>query len=161
MSVFYYNVSPTGDVATSATANTQVDHLRMLTVANQRAVKIVGLYMTGKGAAQTSITGIEVTLERFATPSTVGTAITPAATETGYPAAALTAFTGPTIGATPTLQLSVGCMSSGVGGWTALNPAHARTLQPNGGANGNLDLLSETQGTVALNFHYDLEFSEG
>lgn len=158
---FYYLVSPTGDVATSATANTQVDHLRTLSVANQRPARIVGLYLTGKGAAQTSITGIEVTLERFATPSTLGTAITPAPRETGNPAAALTAFTGPTIGGTPTLQLSVGAMSSGVGGWVALDPDHAIVLQANGGANGNLDLLSETQGAVALNFHYSVELLEG
>ena len=157
---FYFATAPTADVATSASANTAVDHLRTLTVA-QQAAAVTKLDLIGKGAAQSTITGIEIRLSRFTTPSTVGSGITPAKRNSDQPAANLTAFTGPTIGATETIQWSGGMMSSGQGGFTPLDPYDdAIYLVANGGANGNLDLLSQTEGTAALNFHYTLGHRE-
>ncbi len=85
---FFYSTVPTADVATSASANTSVDHLRTLTVGRDAA--LVKLDLVGKGAAQSTITGIE-----------------------------------------------------------------ARS-----GANGNADVLSQTEGTVALSWKYTLGHRE-
>lgn len=155
-----YNIAPPAAVTTSASANTDVDHLRLLTVA-ARMAWVKALALRGKGAALTTITAIEVMLKRFATASTAGSAITPIPRDlSGSVAARLTAFTGPTIGATPTIQLAIGCGATGPGGWIAPDVDSYITLDANGGANGNLDLISQTSGTVALPFGYDIEFGE-
>lgn len=155
-----YNIAPPAAVTTSASANTDVDHLRLLTVA-ARMAWVKGLQLRGKGAALTTITGIEVMLKRLATPSTVGSAITPIPRDlSGTVAARLTAFTGPTIGATPTIQLAIGCGATGPGGWIAPDVDSYITLDANGGANGNLDLISQQAGVVALGFGYDIEVGE-
>lgn len=159
--MFIYNITPTASVATSASANTDVDHLRTLTVAG-RAARIIGCYLIGKGAALTSLTGIVIKLKRFSTPSTVGSAITPAPRDiVAAPAADLTAFTGPTIGTTPTIQVAFGCGAAGPGGWVAPNEKAGIFLGAGGGANGNLDLISQTGGTTAMNFEYSTEHEEG
>lgn len=155
-----YNIAPPAAVTTSGTANTDVDHLRLLTVA-ARMAWVKALQLRGKGAALTTITGIEVMLKRFATASTAGSAITPIPRDlSGAVAARTTAFTGPTIGATPTIQLAIGCGATGPGGWTAPDVDSYITLDAGGGANGNLDLISQTAGVVALAFGYDLETGE-
>lgn len=155
-----YNTAPPAAVTTSGSANTDVDHLRLLTVA-ARMAWVKSLLIRGKGAALTTITGIEVMLKRFATASTAGSAIVPAPRDqSGSVAARLTAFTGPTIGATPTIQLAIGCGATGPGGWTAPDADSYIDLDAGGGANGNLDLISQTSGTVALPFGYDLEHGE-
>lgn len=155
-----YDISPPAAVTTSASANTDVDHLRLLTVAARMAwVKALGTH--GKGAALTTITGINLWLKRFATPSTVGAAITPTPRDqSGQVAARLTAFTAPTIGATPTIAKAIGCGATSPGGWVAPDVDSYITLDAGGGANGNLDLISQTAGVVALGFGYDMEVGE-
>lgn len=155
----YYSIIPTSDVATSATANTLVDHLRLLTVGNQAWVSKLDL--VGKGAAQTSITGTEIDLIRYGTASTSGGAITPNPRVPTSPAATTTAFTGPTVGTTAKYQWSGGMMSSGQGGFVPLDPNDdAIELYSGGGTNGNVDLESQTEGTVALNLKYTLGMFE-
>lgn len=153
-----YNIAPPAAVTTSASANTDVDHLRLLTAASRVAL-ITSLLLRGKSAAQTTITGIEAMLKRFATASTVGSSIVPVARK-GATTAILTAFTGPTIGATPTIEAAFGCTITGPGQWSAETPDHYIDLDANGGANGNLDLISQTAGVVALPFGYNLSFLE-
>lgn len=157
---FYYGTAPTADVVTSASANTSVDHLRTLTVG--RDASIVKLDLVGKGAAQATITGLEARLSRFTTASTAGSAITPAPRNKDTAAATLTAFTGPTIGATETIQWAGGMMSSGQGGFFTTDPMadDGVFLNNGGGAGGNVDLISQTEGTVALNFKYTLTHRE-
>lgn len=157
--MFVYNTAPPAAVNTSASANTDVDHLRLLTVAARMAY-VKALYCRGKAFAATTITGIEVMLKRMATASTVGSAITPNPRDAGSPAARLTAFTGPTIGATPTIQLAIGFGATGPGQWVAPDVDSYLDLDAGGGANGNLDLISQTGGTVAMPFGYDLEHGE-
>lgn len=157
---FYFRTAPTADVATSASANTSVDHLRTLTVG--RDCCITKLDLIGKGAAQSTITGIEVRVSRFATASTSGSAITPAKANPDSPAATLTAFTGPTIGSTETIQWAGGMMSSGQGGFQPIDPSmdDGIILANAGGANGNADVLSQSEGTAGLNFKYTLAHRE-
>jgi hypothetical protein len=154
---FIYATAPSANVATNATVNTDTDHLRLLTVAAKGAA-VKALYLVGKGAGLTAISGIAVRLVRLATASTVGTAITPTPRGT-VGTASTTAFTAPTVGATPTQQLVIGCGAAGPGGWVAPDVDSQIFLDANGGASGNLDLISSS-GTIALNFQYSLEHAE-
>lgn len=153
-----YNTSPPANVATSGTANTDADHLRILTVSPRMAF-VRALYLKGKGAGLTAISGIEASLKRFATASTVGAAITPQPQDARGAAAVTTFFTGPTIGATPTIALSVSCGASGPSGWVAQDRDDEIVLEGAGGANGNLDLISQS-GTISLNFGYSIRHGE-
>jgi hypothetical protein len=157
---FYYNVSPGTNLTTNATANTETDHLRFLTVANQRPCLVNAIALIGKSAGATSLSGIALHVKRFGTPSTGGTAITPTPRAAVAPAAATTAFTAPTVGSTPSIQLTIGCSIGGPGAWVAQEPEAAVILEPNGGANGNVDFLS-ISGTASLPFELSVDFSEG
>lgn len=154
---FVYATAPAANVAANATPNTDTVHLRFLTVAAKSAA-IKALYLVGKGAGLTAISGIAARLVRQATASTVGGAITPTPRGT-IGAASLTAFTAPTVGATPTQALVIGCGAAGPGGWVAPDLDSAIALDAAGGANGNLDLISSS-GTASLNFQYTIEHAE-
>lgn len=155
---FVYHTGPAANVATSGTPNTEVDHIRFLTAAAKGAY-IQAINLIGKGAGLTAISGIVARLYRYATASTVGSAITPRPRPGTQPAAVLTAFTAPTVGATPTLQVACGCGAAGPGGWIARDDDSKVQLDAGGGANGNADLLSAS-GTASLNFEYGIEHSE-
>jgi hypothetical protein len=143
---------------TNATPNTTTDHLRFLTV-SPRAAYIQACYVTGRAAALTTISGISFRFIRFGTASTVGTAASIRPRDPGSQAAVTTAFTAPTIGSTPTLQLAFGCGAAGPGGWVAPNPDSQIYLATAGGANGNVDLISGS-GTASLNFDAVVEHGE-
>ena len=143
---------------TNGTANTVTDHLRFLTV-SPRACAIQACYVTGRGAGLTAISGISFRFMRMGTASTVGTAASLRPRDPGAQAAVTTAFTLPTIGITPTLQLAFGCGAAGPGGWVAPNPDSVIYLATAGGANGNVDLLSGS-GTISLGFDATVEHSE-
>ena len=154
---FVYATAPSANVATNGTINTDTDHLRFLTAAAKSAT-VKALYIIGKGAGLTAISGIAIRLVRQATPSTVGGAITPAPRGT-VGAASLTAFTAPTVGSTPTQALVVGCGAAGPGGWVAPDADSQIALDAAGGANGNLDMISSS-GTLSLNFQDTIETTE-
>ena len=153
---YYYAVNVQG-ATSNGSANTETDMLRTLTVANQAPAQVKGLY----GAMRSGTAGgAQLRARRFATASTVGAAATPDPRRPGQPAASLTAFTLPTAGATPTQVLSIGlAQTGGMGGWVALEPDHAIWLNPNGGANGNLDILSIAN-AASIGFDYTVEHSE-
>lgn len=155
---FVYSISPAANVTTNGTANTDTDHLRTLTGSTRRAA-IQGLFLIGKGAGLTAISGIVVRLARYSTASTSGSSITPRPKEPSAPASQLTAFTGPTVGTTQTVQQSVGCGAAGPGGWVARDSDSMIGMEAGGGSNGNVDAISQS-GTVSLNFEYSLEFVE-
>ena len=156
MSPFFYEIQKS--ITSNGSANTESDHLRLLTAANQETAKIVGLYA---GARHGTAGGAQMRFKTFSTASTTGTATTPAKRHPSNPAAATTAFTSPTAGSGPTVRLAVGlAQTGGTGGWVALEPNAALSLLANGGANGNGDVFSIANGTsVAID--YTLEFSEG
>ena len=155
---FVYQIAPHVNVTTSGTANTEVDHLRTATGAT-RAAAVTGCYVLGKGAGLTAISGIVIRLRRFATASTVGTAITPSPKDPTAPASTITAATTPTAGVTATQQVAFGCGAAGPGGWVARDRDSEILLVAGGGANGNLDIFSAS-GTVSLNFEYSTEHIE-
>lgn len=155
---YYYSVDVQG-AATNGTPNTETDMAQFLTVAEQAPCNIVGIY--GAAYNQTSVGGIVLRVRRYATPSTSGSAVTPAKRNTQSPAASTGVVTGPTAGATATNLLSVGlAQTGGMGGWQALEPDAAIVLRPNAGANGNVDILSIAT-AATMDFDYTAEFNEG
>lgn len=160
---FVYNSVKAGGAthSTNATPSTDTDHLRFLTAASKTA-QIQGIYIHGRGGALTSISGIGIRLVRAGTASTGGTAITPAPRVPTQPTAILTAFsdtTAITAGATPTQALVFGCGAAGPGGWVAPDADSKIALDANGGANGNVDLISACA-TASLPFTATVEHAE-
>jgi hypothetical protein len=155
---FVYQIARHTNDTTSGTANTEVDHLRTATGTSRQAA-VTALYVIGKGAGLTAISGIVFRLRRFATASTAGTAITPTPKDPTAPASTITAATLPTAGSTGTNQIAIGCGAAGPGGWVARDRDSEIVLAAGGGANGNLDLFSAS-GTVSLSFEYALEHME-
>lgn len=156
--MFVYNVASASNVSTNASANTDTDHLRYLTV-TPRPCCIRSINLMGKDTGATSLTGIAVKFKRFATASTSGTGVTPQPRDPLSPAAKTTPFTTPTIGATPTVALALGFGRSGPGGWVAQDRDSEIQLDTNGGANGNLDMISQSGGT-SLPFEYSIDHAE-
>lgn len=153
---FFYDLN--NAVTSNGSANTETDHLRLLTVANQETAKIVGLY----GACRFGTAGgAQLRLKTFGTASSAGSGQTPAKRHPSFPAAGTTAFTGPTAGSTPTVRITVGAaQTGGTGGWVGLEPMAAVSLLANGGANGNGDVFSiANAASVAIDF--TVELSEG
>ena len=142
----------------NASGGTETDHMRLLTVANQETCKLMSLHGNARfGTAG----GGQLRVKTFATASTVGSAQTPAKRHPTQPAAATTAFTGPTAGATPTVRMTVGvAQTGGHGGWIALETSDAISLLPNGGANGNADVFSIAN-AASVTGDFTLGFNEG
>jgi len=144
--------------ATSGTANTEVDQFFVKYVS--RTVYLQAMYVGGKGAGLTAISGIAYRVKAFrTTASSGGTAITPTVKDPGANAA--TALAGAASGGVTsgTGPLYVGgCVSgaAGPGGWVAPNqdsmPVSAATTQ-------SLDLFSSS-GTLSLNFEFNVEHVE-
>jgi hypothetical protein len=150
---FYFRSSAAGLTATTSVT----DQLRMLTVANQRACRISGVY----GAADNAtVGGIILRGGRFSTASTAGSALTPVKADPDGPAANTTVFTGPTAGTTFNQQIIASVSQTGGGQpWYAIEPDAACVLDPNGGANGNFDVES-IGASASMAFDLNVEFSE-
>ena len=145
---FVYGTTPSTNFTTNGTANTLTDHVRTLT-GPTRAAMFNAIYLIGKGAGLTAISGIAIRANRYSTASTAGSAQTPAPRDPTAPASTITYNTGPTRGTTATTQLAIGCGAAGPGGWVAPNPDSVVLLVAGGGANGNVDFES-ISGTVSL-----------
>lgn len=144
---------------TSSSAGNLTDCMRFLTGVSRQA-NIQSLYLTGRGAGLTAISGISARIIRLQTASTVGTAATPRPRDLTAPASTITISSAPTIGSgTVSVQVSVGCGAAGPGGWVAPNPDSAITLSANGGINGNADLIIGSN-TVSLTVDVDVEHFE-
>lgn len=153
--MFYFDVNAAQ--TSNASAGTENQSARFLTVANQRTAFIMGLYVAARMAAAG---GLILRLKTAATPGTAGGAYTPGERDPDGPAAATTVFTAHTVGTTLTVRQIVGCSAQGgFGGWFAATPEQALTLKPNGGATGNAE-ITNVSGLNSTNFDLNVEFAE-
>jgi len=153
--MFYYDVNAAQ--TSNASANTENQSARALTVANQRTAAIMGLYVAARMAAAG---GLVMRLKTAATPGTVGGATTPGKRDADAPAAATTWFTAHTVGTTLTTRQIIGCSAQGgFGGWFAAAIEQALILKPNGGANGNAE-ITNISGLSSTLFDLAVEFAE-
>lgn len=158
---FVYGVVPGAIQTTNATPLTANDCFFVKSGAT-RNLGLQALYVVGRGAGLTAISGIQFRLEKWTTTSSAaGTGVTPAPRDPGmqaakgtaaYSASAVTSGTGG-----PTLMLSIGCGAAGPGGWVAPNPDSVHVLE--GAATQSLDVFCAS-GTASLNFELSAEVVE-
>jgi hypothetical protein len=125
---------------TNGSANTELDAIRYLTV-SPRPCNITRINVGSSGAAQDAQVYLDI--RRMSTASTVGSAFVPEKQDPANQAAVTTPLTLPTKGTpntNPALYLAFN--SRGSWQWTATNPDEAIFLATAGGANGNIDVLS-------------------
>lgn len=152
-----YSISPAtaGDLTTNATPATETGTF-FVKSGTGRTAGLQSVYVIGKGAGLTAISGISFRLVRFAVASTAGTGMTPSPKDTGMQAAKATAASRPTIGSTRTNRLVFGCGAAGPGGWVAPNPD---SVEVNDTTAGSIDVL-DASGTASLKFEFSAEIVE-
>lgn len=156
--VYTLSLATAGNTATSNSANTEID--TWTTKPGVRNVSFQAMYVTGKGAGLTAISGIIHRIVTFGTASTSGAsgvAITPQQKDPGMQNALQTAFSTPTVGSTRKNHVVFGCGAAGPGGYVAPNPDSVVLLQ--GGSAGSIDAINAS-GTASLNFEWSAETVE-
>lgn len=157
---FVYGVegAPASPYACHATPNTE-DPTLVLRQAT-RGVDLQAIYVQGRGAALTAITGIGYRVRRWTTVGTGGGAITPSPRRIGTTAS--TTAADKTSAITPgtvsgAYQLAFGCGAAGPGGWVARDGDSAIHLE--GGGSDELDINSVC-GVASMLHHVSAEIAE-
>lgn len=157
---FLYGVdgAPATPYATHATPNTE-DPTLVLRQAT-RGFDLQAVWVHGRGAALTALTGIGYRLRRWTTAGTGGTAVTPAPRRVGVTASTtavdkVTAITAGTVSGA--YQLGFGCGAAGPGGWAALNTDSA--IHVEGGSSDEIDINSVC-GVASMLHHVHAEIME-
>ena len=155
--VYTLSLATAGNTATNGSANTE--NPTFTTKPGVRNVALQAMYVTGKGAGLTSISGIIHRIVTFGTASTSagGVAIVPSPKDPGMQAALQVPFSNQTVGSTRKNHVVFGCGAAGPGGWVAPNPDSVILLQ--GGSAGSIDAVNAS-GTVSLNFEWSAETVE-
>lgn len=153
---YYYDVAESH--TTNGTINTESNVFRSAT-GSTRECHVSRIMAGASGVAVDA--QIWLKLWRMSTASTSGSAETPKPQDNSHPAAVTTVNLGATTGTketNPALQLAFN--SRAMVQWVALNPDECHTLVAGGGANGNIDLLSEAS-TASVVVKYTYTFYEG
>lgn len=157
---FVYGVegAPATPYATHATPNTE-DPTLVIRQAT-RGVDVNSIFVHGRGAALTAITGIGYRVRRWTTAGSGGTAVVPSPRRIGSTAAStaadkVSAITAGTVSGA--YQVGFGCGAAGPGGWVARDGDSALHLE--GGGADELDINS-VSGVTAMLHHVSAEISE-
>lgn len=156
--VYAIEGAPATPYSTHATPNTE-DPTLVIRQAT-RGVDLQAIYVLGRGAALTAITGIGYRVRRWTTAGTGGTAITPAPRRIGTTASTTaadkqTAITPGTVSGA--YQLSFGCGAAGPGGWVARDADSAIHLE--GGSSDELNINS-VSGVASMLHSVSAEIAE-
>lgn len=163
---FVYSVTSIqqGVMTTSGTPNTEIDHT--FHKPGVRNMAIQALYVQGKGAGLTALSGIIFRLKKWTTTSSSGgTSVTPTPHDEDAPACKATCGFGTSGGTAavtsgtggPTYLGAIGCGAAGPGGWVAPNPDSVKSLD--GSDNRSIDLFSAS-GTASLSWEATIEHVE-
>lgn len=153
--VYTCSLATAGNLTTNGSANTETDTFFLK--AGVRNAYFQSMYVIGKGAGLTAISGISFRIIKFTTASTAGTGMTPTPKDPGMQAAKATSASRPTAGATRVNRIVFGCGAAGPGGWVAPNPDSLESLE--GGGALSLDCM-DASGTISLAFEFSFEFQE-
>lgn len=159
--VYTSSLATPGNSTCSGTPGTEVGTIMLKPAAAvpARNVMLQAVYVIGKGAGLTAISGISFRIMRATTASTAGTATTPAPKDAGMQAATAVAATGQTISSTGrTNHVVFGCGAAGPGGWVAPNPDSVITVT-SAATQPSVDVLN-TSGTASLNYEFSAEHAE-
>lgn len=153
--VYTCSLATAGNLTTNGSANTETDAFFLK--AGVRSAALQSIYVIGKGAGLTAISGISFRVIKFTTASTAGTGMTPTPKDPGMQAAKATSASRPTAGATRVNRIVFGCGAAGPGGWVSPNPDSLELLE--GGGALSIDMM-DSSGTVSLNYEFSFEFQE-
>lgn len=156
--VYTLALATAGNTTSNGTANTENETWTAKPGARNFALQ--AMYVTGKGAGLTAISGIIHRIVTFgtATASGGGVAITPVPKDPGMQAATQVVFSGPTTpGSTRKNHVIFGSGAAGPGGWVAPNPDSVILQQ--GSGTGSTDAINSS-GTVSLGFEWSAETVE-
>lgn len=155
MMVYSLSLATAGNLTTNATPNTETD--AFFVKAGVRNVSLQSVYVIGKGAGLTAITGLSFRLIKFTTASTAGTGITPTPKDPGGQASKCAAASRPTAGATRVNRVVFGCGAAGPGGWVAPNPDSVELLE--GGGALSIDMM-DSAGLASMAYEFSAEVVE-
>ena len=153
--IYSLSLATAGNTTTNATPATENE--TFFVKAGVRNAALQSMYVIGKGAGLTAISGIAHRIIKFTTASTAGTAITPTPKDPGMQAAKQTAASAPTAGSTRINRIVFGNGAAGPGGWVAPNPDSVELLE--GGGTFSIDALN-VSGTASLPFEWSAETVE-
>lgn len=142
--IFCYDIGlDSGSMTTNSSAGTEETELTVR-AGSGRVTFLSEVQLKGKAVAATVLSGISLRVRRFTTASSGGTAITPAARQTGAPAAKCTAASGSiTPGTTDgAVRLSLSCGGSTGNQWIAPNP-ESMIDAGEAGSGDSLDFLTQ------------------
>jgi len=161
--MMYYGEAPGATQTTNATPNTAND-CYFIKPGASRCVWLAAVYVIGKGAGLTQITGIVFRgITWTTTASSGGTALTPDPDDEGYQAAVHTsgwaagAVTSGTGG--PNNRFTFGCGVASPGQWIPPSGLIDEMPMLQGGENRSIDIQNITGG-VSLNFEMSLKTRE-
>lgn len=155
MMVYTLSLATAGNLTTNVTPNTETDAFFLK--AGVRNVSLQSVYVIGKGAGLTAITGLSFRIIKFTTASTAGTGITPTPKDPGGQASKCTAASRPTAGATRVNRLVFGCGAAGPGGYVAPNADSVELLE--GGGALSIDMM-DSAGLASMNYEWSAEVVE-
>lgn len=153
--IYSLSLATAGDTTTNGSASTENE--TFFVKAGVRNCALQSMYVIGKGAGLTAISGIAHRIIKWGTASTAGTSITPTPKDPGMQAAKATAASAPTAGSTRTNRIVFGCGAAGPGGWVAPNPDSVEIME--GGGAFSID-GTNISGTVSLPFSWSAEIVE-
>lgn len=153
--IYTISLATAGNLTTSATPATETD--TFFVKAGVRNVALQAVYVLGKGAGLTALSGIGFRIIKLTTASTGGTTMTPSPKDPGMQAAKATSASRPTIGSTRINHLVFGCGAAGPGGWVAPNLDSCLLLEGGGGL--SIDCV-DVSGTASMVFEFSAEITE-
>lgn len=162
MFVYTSSLATPGISTCSATPNTETGAIsfKPAIVLPARTAMLQAVYVVGRGAALTAISGIVFRICRMTTASTAGTSTTPNPKDTNGPAATTTAVTGQTISSTGrTNHVIFGCGAAGPGGWVAPNPDSCVGIVPVVTTAPSVDVVAASA-TASLTYEFSAEHTE-
>ena len=150
--------APATPLTCHATPNTENPNLVLRQAT--RGFDLASIFVAGRGAALTTLSGIGFRVRRWTTAGTGGTAVTPSPRRIGTTAATTAADSESAI--TPgtvsgAYQLSFGCGASGPGGWVARDPDAMIHVEGGGADELNINSVS---GTASLLLDVSAEIYE-
>ena len=153
--VYSLSLATAGNLTTSGTPATETD--TFFVKAGVRNCALQSMYVIGKGAGLTALSGISFRIIKFTTASTAGTTMTPTPKDPGSQAAKATSASRPTAGSTRVNRLVFGCGAAGPGGWQAMNVDSVELLE--GGGALSIDSM-DISGTASMVFEFSAEIVE-
>lgn len=153
--VYSLSLATAGNLTTNATPATETE--TYFVKAGVRNCAWQSMYVLGKGAGLTAISGISFRVIKWGTASTAGTTITPSPKDPGMQAAKATSASRPTSGTSRTNHVVFGCGAAGPGGYVAPNPDSLLLLEGGGGVSIS---VMDVSGTASLAFEWSAEIVE-